>query len=84
MAQLERDIIAERVKAGLRRAKENRKTLGRPQGTSLDIETANRLRREGMGLRQIAEKLGSSKTPWAECLLNGPIKPSKFWESEPL
>jgi len=62
VAQLERDIIAERVKMGLRRARENGKRLGRPQGTALDIEAASRLRREGMGLRQIAEKLGSSKT----------------------
>ncbi len=62
VAQLERDIIVERVKMGLRRAREKGKRLGRPQGTSLDIEAANRLRREGMGLRQIAEKLGSSKT----------------------
>ena len=30
VAQLERDIIAERVKAGLRRARENGKKLGRP------------------------------------------------------
>jgi DNA invertase Pin-like site-specific DNA recombinase len=30
VAQLERDIIAERVKAGLRRAKENGKRMGRP------------------------------------------------------
>ncbi len=30
VAQLERDIIAERVKAGLRRAKENGKHIGRP------------------------------------------------------
>ena len=68
VAQLERDIIAERVKMGLRRAKENGKRLGRPQGTSLDIEAASRLRREGMGLRQIAEKLGSSKTTVARVL----------------
>jgi len=68
VAQLERDIIAERVKMGLRRAKENGKRLGRPQGTSLDIEAANRLRREGMGLRQIAEKLGSSKSTVARVL----------------
>ncbi len=31
VAQLERDIIAERVKAGLRRARENGKKLGRPK-----------------------------------------------------
>ncbi len=30
VAQLERDIIAERVKAGLKRAKENGKRIGRP------------------------------------------------------
>ncbi len=68
VAQLERDIIRERVKMGLRRARENGKRLGRPQGTSLDIEAASRLRREGMGLRQIAEKLGSSKTTVARVL----------------
>jgi len=68
VAQLERDIIAERVKAGLRRAKDRGKRLGRPQGTSLDVEAASRLRREGMGLRQIAEKLGSSKTTVARVL----------------
>ncbi len=62
VAQVERDIIAERVKAGLRRAKENGKRLGRPQGTAVDVDAATRLRREGLGLRQIAEKLGSSKT----------------------
>jgi len=68
VAQLERDIIVERVKMGLRRARANGKRLGRPQGTSLDIEAASRLRREGMGLRQIAEKLGSSKTTVARVL----------------
>jgi DNA invertase Pin-like site-specific DNA recombinase len=32
VAQLERDVVAERVKAGLRRAVENGKKLGRPKG----------------------------------------------------
>ena len=62
VAQLERDIIRERVKMGLRRAKENGKR------TSLDIDAATRLRRKGMGLRQIAEKLGSSKSTVARVL----------------
>ncbi len=44
VAQLERDIIAERVKAGLRRAVEAGKQLGRPNGTSLDVEAIHRLR----------------------------------------
>jgi len=48
VAQLERDIIAERVKAGLRRAVEAGKQLGRPNGTSLDVEAIHRLRSEGL------------------------------------
>ncbi len=46
VAQLERDIIAERVKAGLRRAVENGKKLGRPMA-SIDSEKLYRLRSEG-------------------------------------
>jgi len=62
VAQLERDIIAERVKAGLRRAKENGKKLGRPQGTALDVESIQKLRRKGLSLHQIAKELNTSKT----------------------
>ncbi len=43
VAQLERDIIAERVKAGLRRAKEDGKKLGRPKA-SVDVEKIHWLR----------------------------------------
>jgi len=62
VAQLERDIIAERVKAGLRRAKENGKRLGRPRGTALNIERIHRLRAEGLSLQQIAKEVNTSKT----------------------
>jgi len=65
VAQLERDIIAERVKAGLRRAKENGKTLGRPVGSVLHnqhTERARALRSEGLSLRSIAGQLGISKS----------------------
>jgi len=62
VAQLERDIIAERVKAGLRRARENGKKLGRPQGTALDVESIQKLRRKGLSLQQIAKELNTSKT----------------------
>ena len=68
VAELERSLIRERVILGLQRAKAQGKKLGRPQGTSLDVDAASRLRREGMGLRQIAEKLGSSKTTVARVL----------------
>jgi len=62
VAQLERDIIAERVKAGLRRAKENGKKLGRPKGTALDVEKVRGLRSDGLSLQQIATELNTSKT----------------------
>ncbi len=68
VAQLERDIIAERVKAGLRRAKENGKKLGRPRGTALDVEMIHGLRSEGLSLMQIAEALNTSKSSVARLL----------------
>ena len=62
VAKLERDIIAERVKAGLRKAKENGKTLGRPKGTALDVEKIRGLRSDGLSLQQIATELNTSKS----------------------
>ena len=62
VAQLERDIIAERVKAGLRRAVGAGQQLGRPRGTALDIEALHRLRMRGLSLQQIAKELNTSKT----------------------
>jgi len=67
VAQLERDIIAERVKAGLRRAKENGKRLGRPK-VSVDMETLHHMRNDGMSLRAIAEATGISRTTVSEIL----------------
>jgi len=67
VAQLERDIIAERVKAGLRRAKENGKKLGRPK-VEVDGEAIQRLRSEGLSLRAIARKMRVSRTTISEIL----------------
>jgi len=67
VAQLERDIIAERVKAGLRRAKEGGKKLGRPS-KKVDRYEIRRLRSEGRSLRQIAAKLNVSKNTVARHL----------------
>jgi len=61
VAQLERDIIAERVKAGLRRAKENGKRLGRPS-VKLNSGELEKLRRRGLSIREIAQKLEVSKS----------------------
>ena len=69
VAQLERDIIAERVKAGLRRAKENGKKLGRPRA-SVDVEKVRELRSEGLSYRAIAKRFGVSH-PTILAALNG-------------
>jgi len=74
VAQLERDIIAERVKAGLRRAKENGVTIGRPK-VSVDVEKVYQLRSEGLSLRAIGNQVGVSHTKVRQAL-NGSISPS--------
>jgi len=61
VAQLERDIIAERVRMGLRRARERGKRLGRPS-VHVDRNVALELRQQGLSTREIAENLGISKT----------------------
>jgi len=61
VAQLERDIIAERVRSGLRRARENGKQLGRPKVT-VDEEKVRQMREQGMSFRAIARLLGISKS----------------------
>ena len=57
VAQLERDIIVERVKAGLRRAVENGKQLGRPR-VDVDVDRIARLRVQGRAWTEIARELG--------------------------
>jgi len=57
VAQLERDLIRERVSAGIRNARENGKRLGRPKST-VERERILELKAQGLSLRQIAAKLG--------------------------
>jgi DNA invertase Pin-like site-specific DNA recombinase len=57
VAQLERDLIRERVTAGIRNARANGKRLGRPKST-VDRERILKFKAQGHSLRQIAEELG--------------------------
>src|SRR5208283_460367 len=57
VAQLERDLIRERVSAGIRNARACGKELGRPRRI-VNQEDMIRLKAEGASLRQIAAKLG--------------------------
>src|SRR5262245_33508383 len=60
VAELERDIIVERVKSGLARTRKQGKHLGRPK-VIFDREKARALYQSGMGSRTIAKKLGISR-----------------------
>src|SRR5216684_6646464 len=57
MAEFERALIQERVKAGLRNAKAKGKRLGRPRVVVDQVEVLE-LRKSGESWRAIAEKLG--------------------------
>ena len=57
MAEFERALIQERVRAGLRNAKAKGKKLGRPR-VDIDASQVEKLRASGASWREIAEKLG--------------------------
>ena len=57
MAEFERELIRERVKAGLRNAKAKGKKLGRPR-TAVDESKVEALRDSGASWRTIAQTLG--------------------------
>ena len=57
-AEFERAMIQERVKAGLRRAKAQGKTLGRPKVTAKVERAVLAARAGGTGKRKIAKQLG--------------------------
>ena len=56
VAQFERDLIAERVRAGIAHARALGKRIGRPR-SQIDTEQVNALRHQGRSLRQIAQSL---------------------------
>ena len=56
-AEFERDMLVERVHAGLRRARAQGKTLGRPRVSSGVESSIRRLRGRGRGIRAIATEL---------------------------
>ena len=57
VAELERSLIVERVKAGLRNACAKGKRLGRPP-KSVDLAAVARLRKQGRSWRAIASQIG--------------------------
>lgn len=67
MAQLERDIIRERVKAGLDRAKARGIRLGRPR-VPMVAEELVALREQGLSVGEIARRLRCSRSTVRRCL----------------
>jgi len=59
-AELEREIIIERTKAGQRRARKEGKRIGRPKINGMTIDKIRRLNKEGLSIRQISKDTGVS------------------------
>lgn len=60
VAELERSIIVERVRAGIARARAKGKRLGRPPGSRIDSVEIRKLLGEGFSMQKVANQLGIS------------------------
>lgn len=69
VAELERSLIAERVRAGLRNARAKGKRLGRPR-VIVDRTRIDRLRSQGRTVREISTELGYSRSLVHKTLAN--------------
>ena len=69
VAELERSLIVERVRAGRRNARAKGKTLGRPR-VIVDASRIARLREQGRTIREIADQLGYSRSLVHKSLAN--------------
>ncbi len=74
VAELERSLIAERVRAGLRNARSKGKQLGRPR-VAVDPTRIASLRGQGRSWAEIAAELGVGKGTAQRALLNLPKNP---------
>jgi DNA invertase Pin-like site-specific DNA recombinase len=75
VAELERSLIVERVKAGLRNAKAKGKTLGRPR-VAVNARMIGALRSQGRSWRATATELGVSERSVRRCGKNHAVSDS--------
>ena len=61
-AEFERDILRDRVKAGIDQARKDGKPHGRPKTVAKLVPEMKKLRKEGLSKRTIAKELGVSRT----------------------
>src|SRR5262249_34070139 len=71
MAELERNIIVERVKSGLKAARAKGRQLGRP-GRKYEPKRITELRSKGLSYRAIAKELGISRMTVKRVLSQNP------------
>ena len=72
-AEFEREILRERVRAGLAHARQNGKQLGRPATAAMHADQVRRLRRSGLSKSEIARRLNIGRTS-VRRILAAPIK----------
>ena len=61
-AEFERDILRDRVKAGIAQARKDGKPHGRPMTAGKLLPEMKQLRKDGLSKREIAKRLGVSRT----------------------
>ena len=72
VAELELSLIRERVIMGLQRAKAQGKHLGRPPGTKASVRKIQKLKSQGLSVRQIASEMKVSKSTVSRLLNSVP------------
>ena len=73
VAQFERDLMAERVRAGMAHARAKGKRIGRPRA-QVDLDRVVTLREQGRSLREIARNLKIPVSRVRRALANAPAK----------
>src|ERR1700758_3490748 len=61
-AEFERDILRDRVKAGIAQARKEGKPHGRPLSAALHVQEMKELFSQGVSKREIAKQLGFGRT----------------------
>jgi len=73
-AEFEREILRERVRAGLAQARQNGQRLGRPVTAALHADQVRKLYRAGLSKAEIARRLEIGRTS-VRCILGERIRP---------
>lgn len=70
-AEFERDILRDRVKAGIEQARKKGRPHGRPLSAALQLQSIQGLFNKGVSKREIAKQLGISRTSVRRLLTSG-------------